>query len=77
MIIPIITAAITISPMIIVFVNGNKKTMAAEIALSAAMITIITIGTVELITADNTSIEIFIRYDCLLTIASFFYSSSS
>jgi hypothetical protein len=57
MIIPVITAAMTISPMIIPLVNGNKKTMVAEIALNAAMTTIITMGTDErLITAANTSI---------------------
>ena len=58
MIIPVITAAVTISPMIIPLVNGNKKTMVAEIALTAAMTTIITMGTDErLITVANTSIR--------------------
>ena len=58
MIIPVITAAMTISPMIIPLVNGNKKTMVAEIALTAAMTTIITMGTDErLITVANTSIR--------------------
>ena len=69
MIIPVITAAMTISPMIIVLVNGNKKTMVAEIVLSAAMTAIIIMGTDEpLIIASNTCIKIFIRYHCLITI---------
>jgi hypothetical protein len=73
MIIPVITAAMTISPMIILLVNGNKKTMVAEIALSAAMTTIINIGTNERSVIEaNTCIKVFIHYYCLLTMV---YSS--
>ncbi len=59
----------TISPMIILLVNGNKKTIVAKIALSAAMTTMIIMGTDEpLIIAANTCIKIFIRYHYLMTI---------
>jgi hypothetical protein len=69
MIIPVITAAMTISPMIILLVNGNKKTVAAKIALSATMTSIIIMGTDEpLVIAANTCIKIFILYYCLMTI---------
>lgn len=71
MIIPVITAATTIPLMIKLLVNGNKKTMVAKIALSAAMTTIIIMGADEaLIIVANTYIKIFIRYQCLITIGS-------
>jgi hypothetical protein len=60
MIIPVITAAMTISPMIIVLVNGNKNTIVAKIALNAAMTSIIIMGSEEaLIIAANTCIKDF------------------
>jgi hypothetical protein len=59
MIIPVITAAMTISPMIRLLVNGNKNTIVAKIALSAAMTTIIIVGSEEaLIIAANTCTKI-------------------
>jgi hypothetical protein len=63
MIIPVITPAMTISPMIILLVNGNKKNMVTKIAATTAITITIIIGANEpLIIARNKRINIFILY---------------